>query len=860
MERVATDAAALSLDDAIGRLSLPREVVQAANGHEDLMLQDAGNTTQFLASNAKKEDSSAQGPFGAGTKLEKAMNFLNGEFKDIRKKMDVKLFECGFFKVEKVKELNLVVDDIARLAEKITLLEGKISNYQAEIIAEQRNLDKLEMELGEYLENCQETREALLEEERLIKDDRDVAQLIIDVARKECGLTKLLGIKACVSADGTTEFTTENDDLQSAITKLKTPAAQAAMQRVLYESSGLEDEELPGSAPPPQMAPFGGKQAKAVAPHHQKRRTNNVMALQRSVAAPVAETAKGPPASAADNFCPVGVKPNCDPLLDKLGSMLGDILESLAKKQKQLHDHNKVCEAREKDYKKDIAECQETIGVANVQLMQATAEKQSKIATQTQRFLERHKICTEMREKFEQCHKEIRGLEEELCAIFKVRQSTYQQLKNGESPDIQDCMVGPWISGECSKSCWGELKGIAGKQLMTREIVAQNNTFGATCPPLALTRACGKVECPIDCVLDVWAGWSGCTKDCGGGSKSRTRAVLTADEHGGIPCDTTEQAVACNTFSCDQDCTLQDWNAWTPCTKACRGEPTSDAGRQYRKRHIKTKVKGAGTCPLPKDRARYDHRVCNPQLCPEKMECIAAMDLVVLMDGSGSLWRPTKPRDNNFEFERNYVVDLIKHSVMDGHVLKDQDEMPPTNVRMGVLQFGGVMYNRRKFRKQWKWGRRKGKWYWRGGWEGKPAKVVSKITGDKKGLITAVKAEKWMRGFTPTDKAVDQAMSMLQYSKPDRIQAMAIITDGKPTDPPKANEAIRLARLKGIRVIIVAAGEEGKMAVNEDTICSLASPPCADNSELAYDWSDLTRDFNRFFINSCPAVNATATE
>merc|ERR1719198_799018 len=101
---------------------------------------------------------------------------------------------------------------------------------------------------------------------------------------------------------------------------------------------------------------------------------------------------------------------------------------------------------------------------------------------------------------------------------------------------------------------------------------------------------------------------------------------------------------------------------------------------------------------------------------------------------------------------------------------------------------------------------------------------------------------------------------MLRYSKPDRIQAIAIITDGRPSNPPRARRMIAQARKKGIRVIMVAAGENGRIKVSEDVICELASKPCADNSELAYDWSDLKRDFKRFFINACPAVNATASE
>merc|ERR1719399_735985 len=109
--------------------------------------------------------------------------------------------------------------------------------------------------------------------------------------------------------------------------------------------------------------------------------------------------------------------------------MQGDIQDSLDAKIEELNKHNQMCTRIEKKKKTDIAKCNAQIQTYNVQLTEATAEKQAKQADGVQKETERHEICQDMRDKYEECHKEIRDLEDQLCGIFKVRQSTYQQMK-----------------------------------------------------------------------------------------------------------------------------------------------------------------------------------------------------------------------------------------------------------------------------------------------------------------------------------------------------------------------------------------------------------------------------------------------
>ena len=56
---------------------------------------------------------------------------------------------------------------------------------------------------------------------------------------------------------------------------------------------------------------------------------------------------------------------------------------------------------------------------------------------------------------------------------------------------------------------------------------------------------------PVDCEWDGFGEWTGCSKSCGGGEKTRTRTVKTIAQHGGNPCvgDSTE-AQSCNMDLC----------------------------------------------------------------------------------------------------------------------------------------------------------------------------------------------------------------------------------------------------------------------------------------------------------------------
>ncbi len=170
-----------------------------------------------------------------------------------------------------------------------------------------------------------------------------------------------------------------------------------------------------------------------------------------------------------------------------------------------------------------------------------------------------------------------------------------------------DCVVGGWSDwGTCEP---GESGGCTGSQLRTRKILVAPECDGASCPILEEIQDCavaagiacsdgvpctafescnGNGDCtgavpvdnycdddqvctsnvcdpsnglsdkdgcvytnvPVDCVMGPWGDWGQCSAECGGGSRTRTREVLTPKSCGGADCGIESEEQECNTQPC----------------------------------------------------------------------------------------------------------------------------------------------------------------------------------------------------------------------------------------------------------------------------------------------------------------------
>merc|ERR1719198_1156443 len=86
--------------------------------------------------------------------FDKAMAFLNEQFKMAREKMDIKLFECGFFKLEKEGLLYEVQDRLDEIAQGISLAEATIEKCQGEIAHLRQIIFVKQEHLKDHLHTC----------------------------------------------------------------------------------------------------------------------------------------------------------------------------------------------------------------------------------------------------------------------------------------------------------------------------------------------------------------------------------------------------------------------------------------------------------------------------------------------------------------------------------------------------------------------------------------------------------------------------------------------------------------------------------------------------------------------------------
>jgi hypothetical protein len=127
-----------------------------------------------------------------------------------------------------------------------------------------------------------------------------------------------------------------------------------------------------------------------------------------------------------------------------------------------------------------------------------------------------------------------------------------------------DCLVGAWGDfGACSTTCG------AGTNTATRKVIRAAAYKGKACPALTLSANCKERECPIDCEVNTWYGWSDCTKSCSGGFQTRKRTIKVDADHNGRQCPALEEQRQCNWHPCPIDCIQGDWTALSECSAAC---------------------------------------------------------------------------------------------------------------------------------------------------------------------------------------------------------------------------------------------------------------------------------------------------
>merc|ERR1719389_269763 len=360
--------------------------------------------------------------------------------------------------------------------------------------------------------------------------------------------------------------------------------------------------------------------------------------------------------------CNVNAVPNCPLLNDAISTMVGELRDVFVKEKTAYETQLAECNKVSAEYEAQIKDWEGIHDQAEVTLAQAITQIDTNQNEMEAKETEYADLKAQFDAKMEDCVVKRNAILDTMCGIKIVRIELYKLAE--QEAFFADCEVGDWVPQDCSVSCAG------GTQIVTREVLVEAN-WGADCPPLQMEQECQTQPCPIDCVMDDWSGWSGCSKDCGGGVMSRSRNIEVEPDFKGKECGATTDTQMCNVDACNVPCELEDWGDWSTCSKACSG------GIEVRRKAILVPAKGTGYCAEDTDEERFEYRPClyggayvGLPACPPNLVCDSEIDMMLLLDASGSVG------SRGFGKEKAFAEDFV-----------NRFEINPEATEVGVISF-----------------------------------------------------------------------------------------------------------------------------------------------------------------------------
>jgi len=735
--------------------------IKAAAEHVEGKLPE--DVASLVRTSVKTGKAMSQQPFSEAS-LAKARKYLNQMMIDAWKELDEKVIECKEFEDKNRGSFEQVMTDIARLAEQIADWQRVISETveyistkDLEILAVQAKLkEETTIYLRIYYQNKQEMT--------IRKNDLAVFQFMLTLTKCKSGAAALAqldsqGEKRTVNMCNTEQgvvFDFEDKKAQQELERMMTPSARAAVRQVLGVMDMVRAKE--GAA-------LLQKAAKA-AEHEDEDDSgdDNATATADAAEDPTTTTSTTPgiptppvpkqrvvkrlDVTVGYMKCPT-TPPDCGLLHDNMSLMWGkfkDLVDELqAEMDKNLFEFTML----KADLNSQLDILRNSKAKLIMQLNEATASLNADRQEMAEKEEERDTLEHEYKVYMNKCKKRIEWIFfQDFCSYLVVRTQLMGYSKESPPDKIVDCDITPYVPGECSVPCDDECPdktnpyGCGGWQVLTRTINVNANQFGVVCPELTRKRKCNQFKCPVDCVMSRWSGWSKCSKECEGGTKGRTRSIMTKPKNGGMSCNTAQEFAACNVGSCDRNCKLKKWSKWSPCSVACGG------GFTERWRRVRIPIRGNGRCPKPSSRIRYGIKKCNTHDCKGDEVCIAKQDLVLAIDASGSL------REDGYKILKDFAAGLIDKYMGKYYGYED--------MRIGVAQFGnGEILDDGTV---------------------SDALLIQKLTSDMAKVKSSIEGLEYKKGFTNMAQAFTLAEKMfLLGGRRKAMSAVLTLTDGKPS-------------------------------------------------------------------------------
>jgi len=794
-ETLQTLAMDLLAQHPIDGMTSVREGMRAVSGKMDIKTAINAISHQRLPNDVQSllkttSEGSAKEVFDE-TSMAKARIALNDLVEKAWVELDDKIIECKEYQEMNRATFDQVVTDIGRLVEQITDLE-RVETESLEGIA------KMEMEIkGVEAELSKETKiynfNFAKNTEELTKrqNDLDVFQFILTFTRCEDGTSLVQSnvneTRICAIKGGGHSMCFRDHSAQSRFNQMMSHSSKQAISEILAE---VEGHKLPNF--------FQLSQEPEVV-----HTTTANPAIAAALSNPPEPVAGGdeplPKGFVPAPFCceAYGVScgpsgggimcspdpPDCGLLHDKLSLMWGDYKDKVDELTMEMNKNAFLFEELKITLNDQIT----ILANSKARFSMMLSESRSNLAADREevKAKEQQKIDVEKAylDFMKLCCERVKWIMfQDMCALIVVRNAVLETSTTCPGTSIVDCDVDNWVGKKCTVECDDSCPAIpdatevyecGGWQDIYRKIVVDPpDECGLRCPALSRTKKCNQKKCPVDCEMSEWSGWSKCTADCEGGVRSQTRSLIVKPKNGGTACNTAEETEACNTMSCDRDCTLTPWTAWEPCSVAC------GTGFQNKAKHVLIPTRGFGKCPKEDGPERFAEQKCNIQDCVGDEVCIANQDLILAVDGSGSV------REDGFNILKTYTLNLLSkyHSEYYG----------AGAMKVGVIEFGNgiIMAD---------------------GITVSPAMNVHTLTSDLGSVKSSIEGMVQKKGFTNMAQAFALAETMYTSAGRKGSQSsLLVITDGKPSFQFQTNELVQQLDDKGVQRYFVVVSDNEK--------------------------------------------------
>jgi len=557
--------------------------------------------------------------------LDGARKLLNDMIYESMSKYDAEIAKCTEYYSKQCAAMEACRGQISASNYIAANSRALILDSQATINKCEVDIPERKLELKQHLLKCKHELGLLNTRLKIVMGDIAIMTTILEMTDCDKKLLQVeeVTLKRCTDQCTKKSFIEfKHEGLQKKINQLKSSVSHELLQDTFKDLfSGIESLE---SAEFLQVAA-------SQSPLVNKTQFNNPPVPRTQVPMnPCSDPEKGAPSKNMKFGCQLSPGA-CYKLQERFLLIQSGIEDERDELLEQIAMLEHFCEETQKTLETDISNDEDMLSNAQTKLAVATEKESTAGETARQTAIENDQLNTDLVKQMKTCSGNYIGFETEMCALKKIRGELYK-MKGGDGgvAFFQDCEVSKWDPEECTKKCAG------GDQKLTRSVLTHPNG-GTKCLPLAAIRTCNNKPCAVNCKIASWSGWSKCSAECGGGVMQRLREVTRAMRHDGTPCGATSETKACNAQACEKDCELSTWTKWSACSKDC------DGGTKKRQKFVSKAPEGAGKCAGDWSLKRLQYKACNMKRCTlpvgkaKTLTCNRTLDIVLLIDGSGSL-------------------------------------------------------------------------------------------------------------------------------------------------------------------------------------------------------------------------------